>query len=137
MVTLQHVFTLSCRMKRLVRDIADANISVTCMPITACTEFDVSKFWSMVMTVDPDMEEGEGGGGGCLEREGAAAHCAKLQAEVPRNPAPAILEYDCSCCTAWRFAAFAAALVTLRAGECCITVNAFSRVMEAKKPAHK
>ncbi len=51
-------------MKRLVRDIADANISVTCMPITACTEFDVTKFWSMVMTVDPDMEEGEGGGGG-------------------------------------------------------------------------
>ena len=77
MVTLQHVFTLSCRMKRLVRDIADANISVTCMPITACTEFDVSKFWSMVMTVDPDMEEGEGGGGGVAWSEKERQHIAQ------------------------------------------------------------
>ena len=61
-------------MKRLVRDIADANISVTCMPITCAATFDLKKFWNMVTwrlarlqrsslthackvtTVDPDMD---------------------------------------------------------------------------------
>ena len=88
MVTLQHVFTLSCRMKRLVRDIADANISVTCMPITACTEFDVSKFWSMVMTVDPDMEEGEGGGGGLPGARRSGSTLRKASSRGPSQPCP-------------------------------------------------
>jgi hypothetical protein len=65
--------TVQRRLKRLVRDIADANISVTCMPITPSPGFDFSTFWSMVttataacaashhtavqvMTVDPDMD---------------------------------------------------------------------------------
>ena len=39
------------RMKRLVRDIADANISVTCMPITCAAAFDLGKFWKMVIVV--------------------------------------------------------------------------------------
>jgi hypothetical protein len=44
--------TISYRMKRLVRDIADANISVTCMPITCAPAFDLDTFWRMVMTID-------------------------------------------------------------------------------------
>jgi hypothetical protein len=40
--------TISCRLKRLVRDIADANISVTCMPITLAAAFDLTTFWRMV-----------------------------------------------------------------------------------------
>ncbi len=43
--------TLSYRMKRLVRDIADANISVTCMPITCAPAFDLDTFWRMVMII--------------------------------------------------------------------------------------
>jgi hypothetical protein len=39
-------------MKRLVRDIADANISVTCMPITCAATFDLGKFWKMVIIVN-------------------------------------------------------------------------------------
>lgn len=42
------IVTISCRLKRLVRDIADANISVTCMPITLDAAFDLKTFWSMV-----------------------------------------------------------------------------------------
>jgi hypothetical protein len=36
-------------MKRLVRDIADASISVTILPITSAPSFDFTAFWSMVI----------------------------------------------------------------------------------------
>jgi hypothetical protein len=137
-------------MKRLVRDIADANISVTCMPITCAAAFDLKKFWSMVksnemdsairsprahqvMTIDPDMDAYDEEAGAYSWSVQERRHIAQSFKQRSLATLPLRFSSEATAAAFPRCSAFTQPF----AGHCSIMVQAFSRVMEAKKPGHK
>ncbi len=82
------------------------------------------------MTVDPDMD---------ADDEGAGSFSWSVQ---ERRHIAQSFKQRCLASLPLRFSRECSALCALhcrhtRAGDCSIMVQAFSRVMEAKKPAHK